>query len=82
MLKATLRDSLTRLGRPADSFTVFILNFLKRAPIRVRFSLDFLQEQDFPERIFCEFSEAPAVIRTPLEQPHFTFPGENFFADF
>jgi hypothetical protein len=35
---------------------------------------DFLQEQDYPgEHVFREFSEAPAEIRTTLEQPHFTY---------
>jgi hypothetical protein len=42
------------------------------------------------EHVFREFSEAPAVIRTTLEQPHFTFadlyragfPGEHFFRGF
>jgi hypothetical protein len=34
---------------------------------------DFLQEQDYPgEHIFPKFSEAPAEMRTTLEQPHFT----------
>jgi hypothetical protein len=38
------------------------------------FAQDFLQEQDFPKTMFfCEFSGAPVVIRTTLEQPHFTF---------
>jgi hypothetical protein len=33
-----------------------------------------LQEQDYPgEHVFCEFSEAPAEMRTMLEQPHFTY---------
>jgi hypothetical protein len=35
---------------------------------------DFLQEQDYPgEHVFREFSEAPAEMRTMLEQPHFTY---------
>jgi hypothetical protein len=54
-----------------DLKIVFIKNYLKMAPTRVRFSTGFLQEQDYPgEHIFCEFSEAPAEIRTTLEQPH------------
>jgi hypothetical protein len=36
---------------------------------------DFLHEQDYPgEHVFREFSEAPAEMRTKLEQPHFTYP--------
>jgi hypothetical protein len=43
-------------------------------PTRVRFSPGFLQEQDYPgERVFLEFSEAPAEMRTTLEQLHFTY---------
>jgi hypothetical protein len=35
---------------------------------------DFLQEQDYPgEHVFRKFSEAPAEMRTTLEQPHFTY---------
>jgi hypothetical protein len=35
---------------------------------------DFLQEQGYPgEHVFHEFSEAPAEMRTLLEQPHFTY---------
>jgi hypothetical protein len=61
------------------------------APTRVRFSQGFPLGAGFPgEHVFREFSGAQAVIRTTLEQPHFTFadlfragfPGEHFFADF
>jgi hypothetical protein len=61
------------------------------APTRVQFSPRFPPGAGFPgEHVFREFSGAPAVIRTTLEQPHFTFadlfraefPGEHFFADF
>jgi hypothetical protein len=38
------------------------------------FAQEFLQKQDYPEEhVFCEFSEAPAEIRTTQEQPHFTY---------
>jgi hypothetical protein len=52
---------------------------------------DFLQEQDYPgEHVFREFSEAPAEMRTTLEQPHFTYtdlfraglPGRTIFWGF
>jgi hypothetical protein len=52
---------------------------------------DFLQEEDYPgEHVFREFSEAPAEMRTTLEQPHFTYadlfrvglPGGAFFRGF
>jgi hypothetical protein len=44
------------------------------APIRVRFSPGFLPGTGFPgEHVFRGFSGAPVVIRTTLEQPHFTF---------
>jgi hypothetical protein len=54
-------------------------------------SQDFLQEQDFPESMFLQiFRSSTAVIRTMLEQPHFTctnlfragYSGENFFLEF
>jgi hypothetical protein len=51
-----------------DLKIVFIKNLLKIAPTRVRFSQDFLQEQDYSgEHVFREFSEAPAEMRTTLE---------------
>jgi hypothetical protein len=35
---------------------------------------DLLHEQDYPgKHVFREFSEAPAEMRTTLEQPHFTY---------
>jgi hypothetical protein len=52
---------------------------------------DFLQEQDYPgENVFRELSEAPAEMRTTLEQPHFTYvehcraglPGGAIFQEF
>jgi hypothetical protein len=60
------------------------------ARTRVRFSPGCPPGAGFPgEHVFREFSGAPAVIRTTLEQPHFTFadlfragfPGEHFVAD-
>jgi hypothetical protein len=52
-----------------DFKIVFIKNFLKMAPTRVRFSPGFHPGAGFPgEHVFCEFSEAPLVIRTLLEQ--------------
>jgi hypothetical protein len=69
----------------------FIKNFLKMAPTRVSFSPGFPLGAGFPgEHVFREFSGAPTVIRTTLEQPHFTFsdlfragfPGEYFFRGF
>jgi hypothetical protein len=40
----------------------------------MRFSPGFPPEAGFPrEHVFCEFSVAPVVIRTTVEQPHFTF---------
>jgi hypothetical protein len=74
-----------------DFKIVFIKNFLKMAPTRERFSPRFPSGAGFPgEHVFREFSLASAVIRTTLEQPHFTFadlftagfPGEHFIADF
>jgi hypothetical protein len=61
-------------------------------PSRKRFSSGFPVGAGFPiEHVFREFSLAPVVlvIRTTLEQPHFTladlfragFAGEHFFAD-
>jgi hypothetical protein len=50
-----------------------------------------LAQQDYPgEHVFREFSEAPAEIRTKLEQPNFTYvdlfraglPGGAFFRGF
>jgi hypothetical protein len=61
------------------------------APTRARFSQVFPPGAGFPgEHGFLELSGAPAVIRTILEQPHFTwadlftarFPGEHFLRGF
>jgi hypothetical protein len=62
------------------------------APNRDHFSPGFTSGTGFPgEHVFREFSGAPAVIRTKLEQPQFTtladlfragLPGRAFFADF
>jgi hypothetical protein len=55
----------------------------------VHFSPRFPQGAGFPEEhVFREFSEAPVVIRTTLEQPHFIvadlfragFPREHFLS--
>jgi hypothetical protein len=82
---------LSRLGLFLNFKIVFIKNFLKMAHTRVHFSPGFPPGAGFPgEHVFREFSGAPAVIRTTLEQPHFTFadlfragfPGENFFRGF
>jgi hypothetical protein len=44
------------------------------APTRVRFRPGLSPGAGFPrEHVFREFSEAPAEIRTTLEQPHFTY---------
>jgi hypothetical protein len=43
-------------------------------PTRARFSPVFPQAAEFlGEHVFREFSGAPVVIRTTLDQPHFTF---------
>jgi hypothetical protein len=39
-----------------DFKIVFIKNFLKMVPLRVRFSPGFLQEQDFPRAISSELT--------------------------
>jgi hypothetical protein len=50
-----------------DFKIVFIKNFLKMAPTRVRFSPGFPPGAGLPgEHVFREFSEAPAEIRTTL----------------
>jgi hypothetical protein len=77
-----------RLGRPADSFIaycrlvffyfkiIFIQNFLKMVPFLARFSSGFPPGAGFPgEDGFHGFLGAPALIRTRLEQPHFSFAG-------
>jgi hypothetical protein len=46
-----------------DFKIVFIKNFTKMAPTRVRFSPDFLQEQDFPDSMFFEkFQELQQLL--------------------
>jgi hypothetical protein len=45
----------------------------------VRFSLGFPPGVGFHgEQVFREFSGAPAVIRTTLEQPNFTYAGKFY----
>jgi hypothetical protein len=57
-----------------DLKIVFIKNFLKIAPTRVRFSPGSPPGAGLPGgAIFWEFSEAPAEMRTTLEQPQFTY---------
>jgi hypothetical protein len=56
-----------------DLKIVIIKNFLKIAPTCVRFSPGFPPGAGLlGEHVFREFSEAPAGMRTMLEQPHFT----------
>jgi hypothetical protein len=61
------------------------------APNCVRVSPGFPKGAGFSgEHVFREFFGAPSVIRTTLEQPHFTFEdlfragflGAHFFSDF
>jgi hypothetical protein len=59
-----------------DNKIVFIKNFLKMAPIRVRFSPRFLQEQDFPgsnliraHHVGKKRQSTPLWTANPLEQP-------------
>jgi hypothetical protein len=57
-----------------DLKIIFIKNFLKIALTRVRFSPGFPSGAGLPGgACFREFSEAPAVMRSTLEQPHFTY---------
>jgi hypothetical protein len=63
---------------------VFIKNFLKMAPIRVRFSLGFLQEQDFPgsnliradhmvkKPFFCEANCSSVALEVHRSTPFWT----------
>jgi hypothetical protein len=61
------------------------------APTCGRFNPGFPARAGFPgEHLFREYLGAPAVIRTTLEQPHFTFadlfragfPGEHVFREY
>jgi hypothetical protein len=70
-----------------DFNIIFIDNCLKMVPTHARFSPGFPPGAGIPvEHVFREFSGAPAVIRTTLEQPHLTcadlfragFLGEHF----